>query len=333
MNNHGKLFERQLDSWSLASENYMTLSKVLTKEFIIDGLRIKLQYNPNRITSSTASISKSAIQQRPCFLCKKNRPPEQEVLIFKTESKILNDVTDENGTAISARRFTILVNPFPVFPKHFTITGDHTQQSIKGNFGVMLEMARQLYDCVVFYNGPKCGASAPDHMHFQAGSKGIMPVEVDYSDWKETRTSVLINQEDLKLFILHDFLREGWLLEGKDRTIIEPLFLKLFEKIETFLGNTDEEPMLNLLCWYENGKWITLIFPRKVHRPSCYFRLDETKYLISPASVEMGGLLVAARPEDFARIEAEDIKQIFSEVSLPESEILMISEQVMELVK
>jgi len=330
MRDHELLFQGQIVNWSLAAENYRAMEKILSKDFNIDGVHIRLQCNPSRITSSSANISKTAIQERACFLCPKNRPAEQEGLVFKPETGTMHEGNHIHDKTISANGFIILVNPFPVFPKHFTIAGDHQPQTIKGNFDILLQLARHMDDCVVFYNGPRCGASAPDHMHFQAGSKGLMPVEKDYENWKNTHVSLLLNQKNLNLYSLKDFLRGGWLLEGTDETALARVFYRLLTALESDRESSDKEPMLNLLCWYMEVKWICLIFPRKAHRPSCYFRDYESRLLISPASVEMGGLVVAARQEDFERIEAKDILEIYKDVSFSEQEMDQVSKKITE---
>lgn len=323
MKDYGQLFENQLETWPLASENYLKLASVLTKNFDIDGLLIIVQFNPSRITSSSAVITNNAINQRPCFLCAKNRPPEQIELAFNTQRTTSKTDVDD--------LFTILVNPFPVFPRHFTIAGSHKPQSISANIGSMLQLTKKFDDCVVFYNGPKCGASAPDHMHFQAGNKGLMSLETNFCSWKELKTSVLTNKEDTCIYMLRDFLRGGWLLEGTDQIKLELALLKIIQTLENTGNHNDSEPMVNILSWFENGKWIIAVFPRKTHRPSCYFLEDDSKYLISPASVEMGGLIVAARREDFDRINEKVIKQIYNEVTLSDLEISKISEQLIKI--
>jgi ATP adenylyltransferase/5',5'''-P-1,P-4-tetraphosphate phosphorylase II len=311
MQDHRKLFEEQIASWPLAAENYRALKGVLSKTFFMDGVRIQVQCNPARLTSSSADISREVIQERPCFLCAKNRPPEQTSLPFSEDRK---STTYQNN-------FLILVNPFPVFPKHFTIAGEHLPQTIHHHFSPFLDLARQMDDCVVFYNGPRCGASAPDHLHFQAGSKGLMPVEADFPEWRKNHLSPISVQEKVQVSALKDFLRGGWLLESTDKTALTSAFECLLEMLETARQIPEEEPMLNILGWFTDKKWFCVVFPRKAHRPTCYFREDESRLLISPASVEMGGLVVAARPEDFERIQAEDLKEIYSDVSLSDMEV------------
>lgn len=323
MKDYGQLFENQLESWPLASENYLKLAGILTRNLYIDGILITIQFNPNRITSSSAVITNNVINQRPCFLCAKNRPPEQLELAFNTQRT--TNKTDVDDLLI------ILVNPFPVFPRHFTIAGSHKPQSISTNIGSMLQLTKKFDDCIVFYNGPKCGASAPDHMHFQAGGKGLMPLETEFQNWKESGTSILTNKDDTYIYMFRDFLRGGWLLEGSDQIKLELALLKIIQSLQNTVNQNDSEPMLNILSWFENGKWIISVFPRKAHRPSCYFLEDEGKYLISPASVEMGGLIVAARREDFERINENVIKQIYNEVTLSDLEISKISELLIKI--
>ncbi|MDD4921449.1 MAG: DUF4922 domain-containing protein [Bacteroidales bacterium] len=318
MGDYKKLFKDQCISWDLAANNYRTLSKVLFKEFQIDHFRIKLQFNPGRITSSSANISMAAIQVRPCFLCAKNRPAEQDSLTIKA-----------NET--SGMDFQVLVNPFPVFPQHYTIAAtEHQPQAIKGHFHAFLKLAKSMNDCVVFYNGPRCGASAPDHLHFQAGSKGLMPVETDYDNWEKI---LLWKKKETRIYTMADGLRNGWIMEGNHSTELENTFEQLLDILPSANPASGEEPMLNLLCWYDQAKWICLVFPRKSHRPECYFKDDNHRLLISPASVEMGGLMIAARQEDFERIKEEDIRKIYQDVSVSKNEIDQLSEKWIEKIK
>jgi len=309
MFDHKQLFQEQLVTWALASDNYRALSKVLFKDFLLDGSRIRLQYNPGRIASSSANVSQGAIQERPCFLCAVNRPADQDFRSFE-------------GTNT---RFQILVNPFPVFPQHFTIAAiDHRPQTIEGQFDAMLRLAESMDDCVLFYNGPRCGASAPDHLHFQAGNKGLMPIETDFD---QVRKTTIWKNQTTCLSKMDRNLRNGWVLEGSNATELVKTFDLLLDLLKAFHATTNEEPMLNLLSWYTNGRWICILFPRLSHRPKCYFKEDESRLLISPASVEMGGLMISARKEDFERIGEKEIREIFKDVSASEKEIDQISEQ------
>jgi len=310
VNKHQQLFDEQVRDWAMAGDNYQALNQTLTKDFILDGRLIRLQCNPKRLVSSVANISAAAIQERPCFLCSTNRPAAQKGVAFED--------------------FTILVNPFPVFQRHFTIANGHQPQTIRGHFGTFLRLAREMDDCVVFYNGPKCGASAPDHLHFQAGNKGAMPLEMGFANDRESAKSIF-SKEGVELLELHGLLRGGWLLEGSDETVLTVVFDRLTNVMNTDVMTTGmEEPMLNVLGWFTDGVWRCLVFPRKAHRPSCYFREDEGKMLISPASVEMGGLVVAARLEDFERMTEGALRTIFAEVTMPEAEVSQISQRFLE---
>ena len=315
MSDYKQLFQEQSTTWKLATDNYRALSKVIFKEYIIDGFRVRLQFNPGRIISSSANVSKDAITERPCFLCAKNRPVEQTFLTFE----------DVENTVL-ANEFQILVNPFPVFPQHFTIAAkEHQPQAIEGQMDTILRLAKCMDDCVVFYNGPRCGASAPDHLHFQAGSKGLMPIESDYEDWKKEHLSILTTEKEVQVYQLEGLLRNGWLMEGKNEKELIKSFDLLLKSLETVNTSFGEEPMLNFLCWYKKDHWTCVLFPRKKHRPDCYFRDNETKLLISPAAVEMGGLMIAARQEDFERITEDEIRDIYNEVSISKVEADLIS--------
>lgn len=158
-----QLIRTQLQDWPLAKNNYDGLQKVITRDVLLPGgSTVQVQFNPERIRSSAAKVDAKSIQERACFLCAENRPPQQQGLAFDDD-------------------YTILINPFPIFPEHLTIPhNSHTDQLIAPYFGTMLSLAKELEGFTLFYNGPKCGASAPDHFHFQAGTKGFMPIEEDF---------------------------------------------------------------------------------------------------------------------------------------------------------
>jgi len=265
-----QLFQEQLNNWELAKNNYKALEQVKVKTLDVNGCPYKVQFNPARIVSSVAKVDPKSIQERKCFLCSENLPVEQKGISFK-----------EN--------YTVLVNPFPIFPRHLTIPAkEHTPQLIVSRFEDMLDLAQQLDDYIVFYNGPKCGASAPDHFHFQAGNKGFLPIE-NNKNWNNA-------------------IR----IESKDKQEMLLLFRQIYNTLP--MQPNDAEPMLNILTWYENGTWATCLFPRKKHRPACYFAEGDDNLLISPASVDMGGVFITPLGKDFEKITAEDIAQILNEV-------------------
>ena len=154
----------QLSTWPLAEGNFKALESVHVREVEVNGLTIKLQFNPARMISSAAKLSKEDIAKRKCFLCEENRPAVQNSIPF---------------TAPGGHEYHILVNPYPIFPDHLVVAkAAHKDQCIAGRFGDMLALAREFEGYTLFYNGPKCGASAPDHHHFQVAPRGLMPLEV-----------------------------------------------------------------------------------------------------------------------------------------------------------
>lgn len=317
MSGYKDLFYNQINTWQLASDNYLKLAGIITKEFYCDNQLLRVQFNPGRITSSTANVSTSFIKERPCFLCEKNRPEEQKGLELITDSL--------------KNKYTILVNPFPVFPVHFTITGDHEAQHLGENFMDMLEIARVFDDCVVFYNGPKCGASAPDHMHFQAGNKGILPftenIEAIISNSYQVFTSKYVS-----LFEFDECERCGWIIKSNDLIINSLVYKTIYENSKS--GSSDiEEVMMNVLCIFDGDNWITTIFPRSKHRPDRYYSKNDDKLLISPASVEMGGLVICSKIEDFEKVSKEDLLSIYSEIGFCSIDVRSISLITKEILK
>lgn len=286
-------FQEQLAEWPLANQNYRALEKVLVKDFDLGGASLRVQFNPERMRSSAAKVDTKSIQERKCFLCPANLPAEQRGIPFGT-------------------RYQILVNPFPIFPLHLTIPDmEHTDQLILDRFGDMLDLAEALDDFVVFYNGPKCGASAPDHMHFQAGNKGFLPLGKDVQTVKR---EVIISNDDLLCYVLPDYHRNVIVIESEKREEIRKLFNRIYEMLEIKAG--EKEPMLNIVSWFQENKWITCIFPREVHRPKCYFAEGDDNILLSPASVDLSGVCVLPQEKDFEKITANDIKAVFKEICI-----------------
>ncbi len=287
-------FAGQLASWQMAHANYEALKSVQVKELLVAGIPYKVQFNPARIRSSAAKVDARSIAERPCFLCDKNRPEEQVGIPFKGH-------------------YQILLNPFPIFPRHLTITEvEHLPQRIATRFGDMLDLAKELTDFTIFYNGPRCGASAPDHMHFQAGNRGFMPIE---SGWKERIASAIHQSEESALYLLDDASRHTLVIESADREKVIRLFRAVYRSLP--LPEGEEEPRMNILAMYEERHWIIFLLPRAKHRPACYTAEGDAQLLCSPASVDLGGAFILPREEDFRKITAQDIGQILSEVCLP----------------
>lgn len=302
------LLDRQRKNWVAAENNYSALSQVKVKKLNVDGFTVIVQFNPARIVSSAAKVDTKSIQERKCFLCAANRPVAQEGLPFGDE-------------------YTILVNPFPIFPEHFTIPVNvHEKQRIFHRYGDMLELAQVLDKFTVFYNGPKCGASAPDHMHFQAGNQGFLPIE---KEWKAVDREVIYRKPGLNLYILNDYLRSTFVIESERKDEAVRAFNTIYSMLP--VKDNEEEPMMNLLTWYESGRWVTCLFPRGKHRPDCYYTEGDDNLLISPASVDFGGVFITPLEKDFNKISEKNIRTVFKEVSLSKKETERLVERIKEM--
>lgn len=287
------LFKRQLNEWELARTNYAGLHQTRVSKIPFQDFNIMLQFNPKRIISSSAKVDPLSVSARPCFLCKQNRPPEQVSIGY------------HDG-------FEILVNPYPVFHSHLTVPSSrHEPQRILPNFGIMLEIARDLPSFIIIYNGPQCGASAPDHFHFQAVQKGQMPVEDDFSG---KRLCIAHHEiQGVGIYTWNNYLRKLITLQGKNAAIIEAMFQNIHRLLQQDVqGN--EEPMMNILAGCYQDHFVIHLFPRKSHRPDRFFASGDRQLLLSPASIDMGGVLIFPREEDFRRITGDDITDIFRQV-------------------
>jgi len=296
------LFNEQISNWPLARNNFAGLKTVKTKTFSFGDFEVKVQFNPARIVSSGAKVDEKTIAERKCFLCASNRPSEQRAVEF-------------GG-------YEILVNPFPIFPEHFTIPRkEHVDQQIKPYFTDMLKLAEALDDYLVFYNGPKCGASAPDHMHFQAGTKYFLQLINDYKRLKNTHTDLLVSTEKMQLFQMKNYGRTVYVIESSNIEEANDSFEKLYNYFTSpptpLLEERGviEEPMMNIVCTFKNNKWYTFILPRKTFRPWQYTAEGNEQLLISPATVEMCGIFITPIESHFERITKEDIESIFEQSS------------------
>lgn len=287
-----ELFNEQTLNWELARENFDKLKNVRVRDFSFGEFNVKIQYNPARFLSTSAR-TKLLSPERKCFLCSENLPEQQQGI----------DMGD----------YTILVNPYPIFPQHFTIPRkEHILQQIKPFYKDMLFFAKELSDFLIFYNGAKCGASAPDHMHFQAGTKSFLPVYVDYKNLKDSYGDFCQENNDAKVYILKDYLRSLICIEAED----EKGALRAFNDLYAELQIDNDEPMINVICMYEDNKWYTFILPRQKFRPWQFDAPDEKdKLLISPGTVEMGGVFITPIEEHFQKINENDIKDIYEQIS------------------
>lgn len=290
------LFKQQISDWDLANRNYEHLKSIKKKHFPFKNTNIKIQFNSGRITSSTAKVDAQSIKKRKCFLCNNNLPSEQKGLLFN-------------------EKYLLLVNPFPIFEEHFTIPLlEHQKQEILPHFVDLLEITKELGErYTLFYNGPKCGASAPDHMHFQACPNGSIPAESEINLLKNDKNK-LVSKEKVEVFAISEYLRNLFVIESSDRKLAVQEFEKLYDFMKTET-NSAEEPLMNIIVSY-NEKWKILVFPRKAHRPKQFFEEGSSKILLSPAAVDFGGLLITPREEDFYKLTANDIEDIFEQTTI-----------------
>ena len=305
------LFNSQLKSWSLMNKNYDALKNIQTKSFWFEGMKLKVQFNPERIISTSAKVDESSISKRNCFLCTENLPEEQKGILLRDD-------------------FILLCNPYPIFPQHFTIAAlEHKPQQISEYYGEFLEISKLLSpNHTLIYNGPACGASAPDHLHFQAGTKQLIPIENDIQQMKNDYGQIVFENEFITTTFINDGLRSIIFIESFHQALLAKTFRKIFKEYEN-LNSAEPEPMMNLLCTYDKEfGWNVIIFLRSKHRPECFYKDDPDKILISPAAVDLGGLIVAPREDDFIRADKELLKKIFNEVSLDQKTFSLIEEKL-----
>ena len=309
------LLKNQKKTWMQLSEGYQTLSKVKTKIFSFDGFDVKVQQNPKRIVSSSAKVDNESIKKRECFLCMENLPEKQKGILY-------ND------------SYIILGNPFPIFPEHFTISYiQHSPQKIENSFGDLIILARDLSEYyTVFYNGPECGASAPDHLHFQAGTKNFMPLEKDFHQLKLRYGKLLFEKNNLSINYFDDGLRRFLSFESNNFELLKSIF-NVFYNIYLEFSNSKIEPMMNILASYENqGIWRILIFLREKHRPSFFYEKGESNFLWSPAAVDLGGICIIPKEENFNDISENVLITGFSQITISGDKFLLINEKLQQFI-
>ena len=296
-----RLFEIQKEDWQMLRVGVQSLETVKSKSFQFDGFKIKAQFNAGRIISTSAKVDPKSISERKCFLCIENLPDEQKGILYNNN-------------------YIILCNPFPIFPTHFTLTHkEHQPQRIIDTFSDMLDLSKDLSKHYsVIYNGPRCGASAPDHLHFQAGNKFFMPIDDEFHQIKNEFGKEIFEDDNLSVFAIDDSLRKFISIESIDKKLVVSAFNN-FYKLYSELMNEEQEPLINLISFYEEEYgWRVIIFLRAKHRPAVFFAEDETKMLVSPAAIDLGGVCVFPREKDFNRITKEQIESIFKEVFVDE---------------
>ena len=295
------LLRHQQQTWDLLRAGYESLARAKTREFEIEDSTILVQCNPGRLASTAANVDTNAIKTRRCFLCADNLPPAQRALFYGNE-------------------YLLLANPFPIFPEHFTMPHvRHTTQEIRVALPVFLELSKDLAKrYTLFYNGPKCGASAPDHLHLQAGNKGFMPIDQEYETLVTDLGEKIADVEGLLVFAVGKFLRRFFAFESDDAALLLAAIHRFLDTARTLSGS-DEEPMINILSSYHEGEWRVIVFPRTRHRPS-FFGEEGDAFLISPAAVDLGGVLTLPREHDFDRITPEIIVRLYEEITMREEQ-------------
>ena len=285
-----RFFNRQMEKWADARHRFRDLKHVETHQL---SDQLKVQWNPARIVSTGAKIDKKTLGDRPCFLCDKNRPKEQ-----------ISKQIDE--------RFLLLVNPFPILPVHFTIPArKHQPQSIYKNYGEMHRFLSLHSELMVFYNGPKCGASAPDHLHFQAGTSGILPLQANWQRLSRNLTDIISLNDDEKIALIHDFVVPAFVIISKSEDSDEALFQRLYKSMP--VRGDETEPMMNIIAWRKGDEYISVVIPREKHRPEAYFAEGEAQMMVSPGALDMSGLIITPREEDFRKLTEESATAILQE--------------------
>lgn len=307
-----KLLDEQKLNWVLLKENYEKLDSVRIKSFHFGNYEVKIQFNPARIISTGADVSDEAINNRPCFLCRENLPDKQTKLVYD-------------------KKYIILCNPYPIFDEHFTIPAiKHIPQSITNSFDELLDLSEELGQYYsVIYNGPKCGASAPDHMHFQSVTKNVIPVEIEFDELKQKGFASVISEQKIEIYLAENYSRYAVVFESGNKGELLYAFKILLKALRNIFPE-ENEPMLNIICARAEKNWRVFIFPRHKHRPNQFFLNDDRKLLISPAAVDMGGLIICPDEEDFNKITKEDVADIYKQVSITKEYAEYIRKKLLE---
>ena len=293
-----RFFNRQLEVWTDARHRFRDLKHVETRQF---SDQLKLQWNPARIVSTGAKIDKKTLGERPCFLCDKNRPKEQ-----------MSKQIDE--------KFHLLVNPFPILPVHLTIPArKHQPQLIYKNYGEMHRFISLHSDLMVFYNGPKCGASAPDHLHFQAGTNGILPLQTNWQRLSRNLTDIISLNDEEKISVVRDFIVPAFVIISKSAESDEALFRRLYKAMPQ--RGDETEPMMNIISWRKGEEFISVVIPREKHRPEAYFAEGDTQFVVSPGALDMSGLIITPREEDFRKLTEEKALSLLQECGVSEEKM------------
>lgn len=297
-------FTHQLDTWDEIRQRYEALKHVGLKQL---GHR-QLQYNPARMVSTGAQIDRQTIAQRACFLCEKNRPEEQLTI----------DLGDD---------FELMVNPFPVLPMHFTIVRKtHVSQTILENYTEIHRLLELFPELFVFYNGPMSGASAPDHMHFQAGIGQELPLMTVLRKLEKEQQVLIKQGNGSSLSMFNSVSFNAFVIKSKAQETEMTLFKQLYAAMPVREG--EKEPRMNIVAWRDGSEDVIVVLPRDNHRPACYFEEGDRRMVISPGALDMAGLIITPREEDFNRMSEDKLISILKEVSIKEKDMENIKEKL-----
>ena len=289
-----RFFNRQLEKWEAARQRYHDLRSAKTRELVVGTYSIQVQWNPARMVSTGAKMDQKTIAERPCFLCEKNRPKEQ----------IKKEVDGQ---------YELLVNPFPILQQHFTIPSlKHQPQRILDSYGEIHKLLEEYPEMMVFYNGPQCGASAPDHAHFQAGTSGLLPLQKSWQRLSRNLTPLISLNDDEDISLIDEYPCTALLIRSRSQYGDEQLFRRLYEALPA----TEPEPMMNIVSWRSNDDFLSVVFPRTKHRPDCYYKEGNEQFIISPGALDMAGLIITPRQEDYERLTPEKALGILDEITL-----------------
>ena len=292
-----QLLSEQKKAWDDLREGCELFGRTRERKIQCTGFSVRLQYNPGRMRSSTAPVGDRNRNERPCFLCLDHLPQAQKGILYRGE-------------------YLILCNPMPVFSSHFTVSHpDHRPQTITEHVDNYLQLIADLGPgWAVLYNGPRCGASAPDHLHFQVIPSGQLPIEKEMREEKRVTLMTQIN-DGVVLYRVKELGRETMVLEGDHSITLENAFKRFLDALKKVLL-VDEEPMVNIAGYHEERRWRLVIFPRRKHRPDAFFREGDARMVVSPGVIDMAGFLITPVERDFDRLDAAAVEGIYKEVSL-----------------
>jgi hypothetical protein len=286
------LFKRQVRAWPQLAKGIEGIAQAKMRPVRIDWFDVLIRHIPHRAGSTTAAVDPESVAKRACFLCAQNLPLEEEGVPFGED-------------------FTIYCNPYPVVDHHLTIAHrQHRLQQIANQIGNMLDLAAVLPGYFVIYNGPECGASAPDHLHFQAGSRRLFPIEKDAAG--------------LSGITVPNYRRNVFVLRGRNRTALIDRMGRAIDLLAAATG-ARAEPLLNIAVFHEKEEWVAYLFPRGKHRPEAFYTGELT---VSPAAIDLCGIFVVPLRRDFERITGDSIAAIFQEVTLPDDQVREVAEKL-----